>query len=260
MSTNVAKTIPIGPCEIYWNDVRLGSPKSAATIRYNKETVQAGLEDSGMNEISHKTKETCEVDVVIADLKLSQMRYALDQVADFANQSTISTAAYDASTSTVFRFKENHKLSGTDAITVDQASFDTSTIMVFKSDYSNTPDGYTKGTDYTATAAAGTVARLAGGSITDGETVIIEYNEAATATRLGAGGLMADFEAALRIVHTLNDGKKLQFYGYRAKKIGASEVAIQMAAEFGGIPATFHLLADLSKTPGKQLFYWAQET
>ena len=142
---------------------------------------------------------------------------------------------------------------------MDQSSFDSGTISVFKSDYSNTPDGYTKGTDYTATAATGSVARLTGGAITDGETVIIEYNEAATAARIAAGGLMADFEAPLRIVHYLNNGKVLQFYAYRAKKIGASEVAIQMAAEFGGIPETFHLLADMSQTPGKQLFYWAEE-
>ena len=74
MSTNVAKTLPIGPCEIYWNDVRLGSPKSQATIRYNKETVQAGLEDAGLNVISHKIKETAEVDVVIADFKIDQLR------------------------------------------------------------------------------------------------------------------------------------------------------------------------------------------
>ena len=69
MSKSVASTLPVGPVSIYWNDKRMGSPKSQATVRYNKETVQSGLEDAGVNVLSHKTKETCEVDVVIADFK-----------------------------------------------------------------------------------------------------------------------------------------------------------------------------------------------
>lgn len=258
MSINVAKTIPLGPVNAYWNNVRLGSPKTQATVRYSKETIQAGIEDVGLNVMSHKTKEICEVDVIVADMKPEQMRYAFDQVASYDARATISTVPYDESTSTVFRFKENIKMSGTAAVILAETGFITSTIMVFASDYNNTPAGYTKGTDFTATEDTGSIARI-GGDIDDGETVIVEYNQTATCKRIAAGGLLPDFEAALKLVHYCEDGKIVQFDAYRAKKIGASDIAIQMAAEFGGIAMTFHILADLSKTPGKQLFTWSKE-
>ena len=73
------------------------------------------------------------------------------------------------------------------------------------------------------------------------------------------GGERADFEAELKLVHILDSGKLAQYTGRRAKKIGASDVAINMAAEFGGIAMTFMLLADLTQAPGKQLGYWAVE-
>jgi hypothetical protein len=259
MIKSVASTLPIGPVNIYWNNVRMGSPKSQATVRYNKETVQAGLEDTGMNALSHKTKETCEVDVVVNDFKIGQLRYVYDAANEFAASPVINDIAYKASTSTVMRFNEVHKMSGTANITVDQAGYMTGTIMVFKSDWSNTPDGYAKGTDYTSTGAAGTVARIGTGDIADQDTVYIEYNESATVSLIGAGGPLADFEANLRLVHKLDNGKQLQFYAYRAKKIGASDIAIAMADEFGGIPMTFHILADLAQPVGKQLFKWSEE-
>lgn len=259
MSKAVAQTLLTGPVEVYWNDVRMGSPKSQAAFRYNKETVQAGLEDSGVNVMSHKTKETCEIDVVLADFKNHQLRYVYDAATEFAATPAINTIAYDASTSTVMRFKELHEMSGTSNITLDQAGYMTGTIMVFKSDWSNTPDGYTKGTDYTSTGAAGTVARIATGDIADGDTVFIEYNESATVSLTGAGGQLADFEAPLRLVHIDDSGKQVQFYAYRAKKIGASDMAISMADEFGGLPMTFHILADLAQPVGKQLFHWTKE-
>jgi len=259
MSKAVAATKPIGPCEIYWGDVRLGSPKSAATFRYNKETVQYSLEDSGVNVGSHKTMESMEVDVMLDDFKTAQNRYTYDAANEFAAAPVINAIAYDESTSTVMRFREDHELSGTANVTIDQAGFNTSTMMVFKSDWSNTPDGYTKGTDYTATESTGVVARLAAGDIEDGDCVHIEYNESATVQRLGVGGQLADFEATLRIVHINDNGKQIQFYAHRAKKIGASDIAISMADAFAGIPMTFHVLADLTKCVGKQLFEWTVE-
>jgi len=259
MSKAVAATQPIGPCEIYWGDVRLGSPKSAVAFRYNKETVQWGLEDSGVNVGSHKVKETMEVDVMLDDFKNEQNRYTYDAANEFAATTVINAIAYDASTSTVMRFREDHELSGTANVTIDQAGFNTSTMMVFKSDWTNTPDGYTKGTDFTATESTGVVARLAAGDIADGDTVHIEYNESATVKRLGVGGQLADFEATLRIVHINDNGKQVQFYAYRAKKIGASDIAFAMADAFAGIPMTFHVLADLAQPIGKQLFHWSVE-
>lgn len=259
MSKAVASTLPVGPVQIYWNDVRMGGPKSQASIRYNKETVQAGLEDSGVNVLSHKTMESCEVDVTLADFKMHQLRYVYDAATEFAATPAIATIPYDASTSTVMRFQETHQLNSTDNATLDQAGYMTGTIMVFKSDWSNTPDGYTKGTDYTSDNTAGTVARIAGGDISDGDTVYIEYNESATVSLIASGGELADFEADLRLVHKLDNGKQVQFYAYRAKKIGASDVAISMADVFGGIPMTFHILADMTEPAGKQLFHWTKE-
>ena len=253
MSKAVAATIPIGPVQAYWNNVRLGSPKSVAAIRHNKETVQAGLPDSGVNVISHKVKETVEIDITIADFKIEQMRYVYDAAVEFAATPIISTIAYDASTATVIRFKETHELSGTANITLGGAGYLTGTIMVFKSDWSNTPDGYTKGTDYTSDSAAGTVARITGGDITDGDAVHIEYNHTSTVAMIGAGGEMADFEAQLRLVMETDSGKHIQIYAHRAKKIGASDNAFSMADEYGGIAMTFHILADMTKLPSKQL-------
>jgi len=259
MSKNVAATKPIGPCEIYWGDVRLGSPKSAASFRHNKETVQFALEDSGVNVGSHKTMETMEVDVMLDDFKNHQNRFTYDAANEFAAAPVINAIAYDESTSTVMRFREDHELSGTGNVTLDQAKYTSGTIMVFNSDWSNTPDGYTKGTDFTSTAATGIVARITGGDISDLDTVHIEYNATATVSRVGSGGQLADFEAPLRIVHINDNGKQIQFYAHRAKKIGASDVAFSIADAFAGIPMTFHILADLSKPIGKQLFEWSVE-
>ncbi len=259
MSKAVARTIPMGPVKAYWGDVLLGSPKSTAVVRYNKETVQAGLEDSGVDVMSHKTKETVEVDIMIADFKNHQNRYTYDQANEFAATPVINALAYDESTSTVMRFSELHKMSGTTSITVDGAVFLTGTIMVFKSDWSNTPDGYARGTDYTATSSVGTVARVSGGDIDDQDTVFIEYNSTTTVSLLGAGGQLADFEATLRLIHEDDSGKNIQFYAYRAKKIAASDIAIAMADAFAGIPMTFRILADMTQPVGKQLFKWAVE-
>ena len=258
MSKAVAATKPIGPCEIYWGDVRLGSPKSAATFRYNKETVQFALEDSGVNVGSHKTMETMEVDVMLDDFKNAQNRYTYDAANEFAAAPVINAIAYDESTSTVIRFREDHELSGTASVTLDQAGYTSGTIMVFSSDWSNTPDGYTQGTDFTATVSSGSLKRI-GAGITDLSTVHVEYNYTATVSRLGVGGQLADFEATLRIVHINDNGKNVQFYAHRAKKIGSSDIAISMADAFAGIPMTFHVLADLTKPIGKQLFEWSVE-
>ena len=259
MSQAVESTKPIGPVQIYWGDVRLGSPKSTFVVRHNTETVQSKQEDSGLNVGSHKTGETMEVDVIIDELKLHQLRYVYAAANKFASTLVINSVAYDASTSTVMRFNELHKLSGTANITLDQAAFMTGTIMVWKSDYSNTPDGYVRGTDFTADSSAGTVARIGGGDISDQDTVYIEYNESATVERMGFGGELADFEATFRAVQKLAGGKQLQFYAHRAKKIGASDIAIAMADMFAGIPMTFHILADLAQPVPKQLGHWTLE-
>ncbi len=257
MSVAVAKKIPIGPVQIYWNDVRMGSPKSQANFRYAKETVQAGLEDHGLNIISRKTKEIMEVDVIVADFDLANMKYVYDAATGFDAVGTISTTAYSATSTTVQRYQEQHTLVGTAAVTLDRAGYVTGTITIWDSQFVTS---YTKGTDFTSTDTTGSVARIDAGDITDGSTVIIEYNLSSTVSMLVAGGLLPDFEAELKLVHELDGGKVLQFKGYRAKHIGASDVAISMAAEFTGFAMTFHLLGDLSKRPGKQLFEWSLET
>jgi hypothetical protein len=101
---------------------------------------------------------------------------------------------------------------------------------------------------------------VSGGSISDGDSVHIEFNANTTVSLLSSGGELADFEANLKLVHENDSGKKLQFYAYRAKKTGASDVAIQMATAFGGVPMTFVCLADMSQPQGKQLFQWALES
>ena len=257
MSNAVAATLPIGPVQVYWNGVRIGSMKSQATIRHTKESVQQGLQDSGVNVIEHTTKEVCEVDVVIDDFKMSQMRYVYANAQDYEAKGTIKSWGYTSTSTVVFRFEEEHKLSGTANTTVDRTGFDESTIHVWKSDWSTQ---YTRGTDFTCTGSGGTVARIGAGSITDQTVVHVIYDQSATTDgSVGSGGELAGFEAVLKLVHVLDSGKVLQFWGYRAKKIGASDLAISMAAEFSGIPMTFHLLGDLTQKPGYQLFHWDRE-
>jgi len=257
MSVAVAKKIPMGPCQIYWNNVRLGSPKSQASFRYTKETVQAGLEDHGLNIISRKTKEVMEVDVVIGDFDLSNLKYVYDAATGFDAVGTISTNAYSATASVIQRYKEELTLIGTTAGTLARAGFISGTVTVWNSEFTTS---YTRGTDWTGTAAVGTVGRESSGDITDGDTVYVEYNLTSTVSILRGGGQLADFEAVLLITHEMDGGKLLQFRGHRAKHIGASDAAISMAAEFSGVPMTFHLLGDLSKNPGIQLFEWTEET
>jgi hypothetical protein len=229
-------------------------------IRTNIESVQYGLEDANVNVGSHKTKDIAEIDIVIGDLKPHQLRYAYAQAESKESATTIQSLGYSGTvTSFVHRFHEIHKLTGTTSVTVDQAGWETGTISVFKSDWSNTPDGYTKGTDYTGTSSTGNIKRIAAGSITDGECVIVEYNQSATSAVTYFGGQLADYEGELRITHELDNGKHWTITAHRAKRIGASEYAIQMAAQFGGIAMTFHCLADMTKCPGRQLLESALE-
>ena len=257
MSNSVAKTLPIGPVQIYWNGVRLGSPKSQATVRHSTESVQQGLQDAGVNVIGHRTKEICEVDVVIDDFKGSQLRYAYANAQDYETKGTIKSWGYTSTNTVTFKFREEHKLSGTANATVDRTGFTEGTIQVWSSDWSSQ---YTRGTDYTVTGSGGTLARISGGDITDQTVVHVLYDQSATASSVYSGGELADLEAELKLVHVLDNGKALQFLGYRAKKIGATDIAIAMAAEFSGEPITFHLFADMEKKPGQQLFHWDEET
>jgi len=228
-------------------------------LRYTKDSVEMVLEDAGLIVGSHKTRESLEVDITIGDLKPHQLRYVFDKANSKATASTIDSDSYTSSDSTVFRFREEHQLNGTTAIILRRAGFQVGTLKVFKSDLSNTPDGYASSTDFTSTYSTGSVARIGGGSITDGMSIIAEYTQSATSEIVHVGGGLADFEAALRLVHETEDGKALQFKIHRAKKIGASEIAVQMATDFGGVATTFRALADMTKAVGKQYMEVAVE-
>jgi hypothetical protein len=225
-----------------------------AAIRTNVETVQYGLEDRNVNVGSHKTKDTVEIDIVIGDLKPHQLQYAYAQAESKESATTIQALGYSGTVNVfVHRFSEEHKLTGTTSVTVDGAGWETGTIKVYKTDLSNTPDGYTKGTDYTGTSSTGNIKRIDAGSITDGDCVIVEYNQSATSAVAYFGGQLADFEGELRLTGETDNGKHWTIVAHRAKRIGASDVAIQMATAFGGIAMTFHCLADMTKCPGRQL-------
>ena len=257
MSQTTASRVPIGPCQLFWNAVRLGRPKSMVTVRHSKDTVVGKAEDTGADIILRKTGETCEVDVVVADLKPSQLQYVYDSASQWGSNSTVDPIARTATvTISNFIFMESHLLSGTSNATVDRTGWTSGTVKVFSSDWETE---CTSGTDYTSDDSAGTLAREAAGDISDNSVVHVQYTQSAAADVVYAGGKLVDFEAALTISHELENGKVLMFYGWRAKKIGASDVAVQMAAEFGGVPMTFKLLADESRNPVQQLFLWAVE-
>jgi len=252
MSQAVAKTLPIGPVQVYWQRERLGSMKSQAALTHSFETVQQGLQDGGVMSISRRTGERATVSVVVDDLKPAQYRFVAGNAIDWESMDTLATSNYTATQSSqVMRFEEEHKLVGTTAITLDRGGFTTGTIEVWRSDWSVE---YVRGTDFTGTEATGSVAAVSGGSIPDGNTVHVIYNFTATVIEVGAGGQMADFEGILQITHVLENGKLLQIYGWRAKRTGDTETTISLAAEFSGTPMTFELLADMDQDPGEQLF------
>lgn len=254
MSQTVSKTLLIGAVNAYWSDARLGSAMGTAAIRRSIESVQYGLTDAQVNVGSRKTKEIIEIDIVVADFKLHQMQLAYGQAESIESSTTIFANGYTSSFANfVHRFKEEVMLTAETAVTLNQAGWETGTINIFNSEYSNTPDGYTRVTDWTGTSSVGTIQRVSGGSISDGDVVMVEYNQSATSAVNYVGGKLADYEGELRLSHQCDDGKYLTITAYRAKRIGASDFAIQMATEFGGIAMTFHCLADMSKVPGKQI-------
>ena len=85
----------------------------------------------------------------------------------------------------------------------------------------------------------------------------VHYKATATADTIMAGGIFFGLEGELILVHILDNGKLLQFKASRARHVAASDVVIQAAAEFGGIPMTFQCLGDHALPPGKQLCQWS---
>jgi hypothetical protein len=253
MSTAVSRTLPLGPVIGTWGGIRLGSPKTQAAIKYTRETVEYGLEDQGVQVGSHPTKEIVQIDIAVADFKASQYRYALGQGKSMQSSTTIGTSGYTATVQFLHNWREEIRMSGTTSYTVQKAGWLTGTIKVYKSDYSNAPAGFTRGTDWTGTGSNGHIKRKTGGTIISGTTVIVEYAKSATSAVVYAGGNMIGFEAALRLTCIDDTGKALTIYCPRAKRKGASDFAIQMAAEFGGVAMSFVCLADMTLAPSKQI-------
>lgn len=259
MSSTVSRTLPIGPVEPHWNEVRLGSPKSQATLKYTREVVGYGLEDKGVIVGQHPTKETMEVELVIADFRPDQYRYAFAYGKSMLSSTTLATANYSGTVNFIHKFKETVKLSGTVTVTLAKAKFVTGTIKLFKTDLSNAPTGYTRATDWTGTSSNGHIKRIGAGTIGTQETILVEYNATATSAVVYGGGDLIGFEAPLRLTYTDDAGKLLTLYFPRAKKKAASDIAIQQAAEFGGVAMNFDILADMTAPPGRQYVQIAKQ-
>ena len=257
MSQTTASRVPIGTCQLFWNAVRLGRPRSTVAVRYTRDAVTGKAGDTGTDIINRPTGESCEIDVVVADLKPEQLQYVYDSVALQSDTGTINPISR-TSTATVedFIFTESYLLSGTTNVTVERAGWTAGTVKVYSSDWETL---FTDSTDYTSDNSAGTLARESGGDIDDQSVVHIQYTQSAPADVVYAGGKLTSFEAPLTISHELENGKYLMCRAWRAQHIGASDIAIGMAEEFAGIPMTFKLLADESRNPGQQLFKWAVE-
>jgi len=253
MSTAVSRTLPLGPVIGTWGGIRLGSPKTQAAIKYTRETVEYGLEDQGVQVGSHPTKEVVQIDISVADFKPSQMRYTFGQGNSMQSATTIGSKGYTATVGFIHNWREEVKMSGTTSYTLMKAGWLTGTIKVYKSDYSNAPAGFTRGTDWTGTGSNGHLKRRTAGQITDGSTIIVEYCKTATSAVVYAGGNMIGFEAPLRLTCIDDTGKALTIYCPRTKRKGASDFAIQMASEFGGVAMSFVCLADMTLAPSKQI-------
>ncbi len=107
MSQTVARRIPIGPVQVYFNNQRLGTSKSRAVLNwtYNLATGRTGDNVAQIN--ARKIDEEATIEVTIADMKASQIRYAMAQAKSLESITTLLTTNYLASgTQSMWMFKE----------------------------------------------------------------------------------------------------------------------------------------------------------
>ncbi len=119
---------------------------------------------------------------------------------------------------------------------------------------------YARNTDYVmAVDSQGftCIARIAGGTITDKQTVHVDYTYTpAAAKKLTSGGKYAIEPKVVRITNTNDDNKEFRVTIYKAENAGGIKLELQSDHEGEVIPTPISLVGtvDTTRTAGDQLF------
>jgi hypothetical protein len=200
---------------------------------------------------ARKINEEATIEVTIADMKASQLRYAMAQAKSLETISNILTTNYLASvTGTVWRSMQK-QLNTASAISTPY-TFESGTVLVYSMDYETE---YVLGTDFSTTGANGTVAHISGGTITAGSYVNIHYKGYPVVAYIRGGGADDVQEGKLVLSGVDAAGKYFQFTAWRAKREGAFPITVNEKDEYPGQTLTFRLMADVTNySKGSQLF------
>lgn len=257
MSQTVAQHIPIGPVQVYFVGQRLGTSKSRAMLNWTYDLVTGGTGDNVGQINARKINEQGTIEVTIADLKTSQLRYAMAQAKSLETITSIMTANYmETITNSVMKWKEIGPLTatGTEGQISTPFVFASGSVLVYSLDY-NTQ--YTQNTDFNTQPECAGVCRTTGGAgaITSGQYVNVHYKAYTTCSYLRGGGADDSQEGELILSGVGANNKTFQFKAWRAKREGAFPITVNEKEEYPGQTLTFRLMADVTNyTKGSQLF------
>lgn len=237
----------LGIGEIWVNKEYCGALSGSVTLNSKREFAYARPGHMIADLKAEVTNEEVTLEAEVCELKVDQLRLALG-----INQ------AVDRASAKEIRVTEQLQLVGTTAETMTKTAI-TPSIKVMKLDRSKT---YALTTDYTV--ATNKITRVAGGTIADGEVVVVEYNYSdATAKSVAFGGeitLPPSFEVIFSIVN--DQGKHIQITMFKAIAITELEMAFneRSSGDYTVHNLKFRGMADLTKSQGAQIYEVVEES
>lgn len=228
----------LGSGELYFNGVYVGS-LTDAQFQYTREYAEQRAGDMIAANKAYVTKEDVMLTANVAEFKLANLKYAFG-----------TSNAIEAGPHNIIRV-EFIQLNGTTAVALAETAV-TGTVKVFDTTRSTE---YVVTTDYTF--ATNEVTRVGGGSIGDGEVVLVQYEVAVTASnKLTVGGGCDNPSFQLDFVHKECDTNGLQLTIFKAYSNTDLQAAFNTreSGDFSTHNISFKGLADSTKIPGKNLF------
>jgi hypothetical protein len=235
----------LGIGDLYINDQYVGNLKGSVTFSVTREMAYQRPGNLIADLKAQVTGEEVTLEAEICDLKIDQLRAAFG-----INQ------AVDSSSARNIRVRETIQLVGTTAVTLGRTA--ATNIVVTKLDRSKV---YTLTTDYTIGANA--ITRVGGGTIGDGEYVLVEYTHSDSGARSIAMGGESKCPPTFRVDYTHQDcnGKYWQITVFRAVTTTEFELAFneRESGDYTIHNIMFRALVDLTKPEGQNLFEIVQE-
>jgi hypothetical protein len=239
------KRLLLGPGDLYFNDVFVGSVKESVEFKYNPNYAFQRPGNSLADIKGERISEEATLTAKLCDFKVSQLRRAF--------------GISEAVTSGSFRLRRQQvlKASGTGAIAFDKTAC-SGTLKISKLDRAV---NYVSGTDFSATLTG--FSRLGAGAIADQQYVVVEYDwldATANAVRVG-GEKTAPETYELNFVHRQSNGKHIQITFYKA--MSNADVSLPFNEKSSGNYTLhqigFKALVDLTKPEGRNLFEIVEE-